>query len=40
MTNVRTNSDTFDKSFGTLLLPCRQIVTVRPYSVPHKSGPH
>jgi len=40
MTNVPTDSDTFDKFFGTQLLPCRQIVTVRPHSVPHKSGPH
>jgi len=40
MTNVRTDSDKFDTFFGTLLLPFRQIGTVRPYSVPHKSGPH
>jgi len=38
--NVRTDSDTFDKFFGTLLLPRRQIGTFRPYSVSHKSGPH
>jgi len=32
MTNVRTDSDTFDKFFGTLLLPRRQIVIVRPHT--------
>ena len=40
MANVGTDSEKFVKYFGTLLLACRQIVTVRPYSGPHKSGPH
>jgi hypothetical protein len=40
MANVGSDGDKFDKFFGTILLPCRQIVTVRPYSVPHKPGPH